>query len=129
MADQTFRDLFANIKIIKAGPDTRTINGIGGRLCGQISIPGSGKNYITALWFTVFFLPLFPVSIYLMKDTSAGAVFVGKSTFSDAFSAFGWKFLWLIVTAWIEGLAMCVALAALFALVFGMKYLIRQNLH
>lgn len=57
----------------------RTVNGIGTSTGGYVSISGAPGLGIVRKYFCVFFIPLIPLGLYVVKDwTGEGGVFLGR---------------------------------------------------
>lgn len=56
---------------LRKAPPMTTLNGVGTRLYGKYQAEGDG-SYIVTLWFTVLFLPIWPLSSYLVSKAQSG---------------------------------------------------------
>jgi len=71
---------FAGIERINKAPSLHTINGFGTTVYGRVPLQKDNQFYFTILYFTALFIPIFPISRYLVKDgDSGGWHFLGKS--------------------------------------------------
>jgi hypothetical protein len=74
---------FRSISKISSAPPLRTINGWGTTLYGRQPFEGDKEYYFSTLYFVGFFIPIFPITRYLVKDASPeGWTFLGKSPWS-----------------------------------------------
>src|SRR4051812_38480031 len=55
------------------------LNGCGGCLYGRSDEDPQSGTYVATEWFTMFWLPVFPLGRYRILDTGGGHVFVGKT--------------------------------------------------
>ncbi len=63
----------------------RTLNGFGTRVGGYLGIPGISNLGIVRKHFCIFFIPIIPLGLYLVKDwQGTGGVFLGKISSDDA---------------------------------------------
>ncbi|HEY6100594.1 MAG TPA: tetratricopeptide repeat protein, partial [Anaeromyxobacter sp.] len=69
------RRLFT-MPVVKA-PSLTTLNGIGSRLWGKSDAASDG-TYVTTLFFTVLFLPLWPIAQYLVRSDGNQYAFFGE---------------------------------------------------
>lgn len=71
---------FCSISKISSAPTLYTINGWGMKLYGRERFEGDRDYYFSTLYFVGFFIPIFPITRYLVKDASpSGWSFLGKS--------------------------------------------------
>lgn len=126
--NESIRVLLSRIERIDRAPVLRTVNGIGLRISGRILIPTVEKYYITAQWVTIFFIPIIPIKYYLVSAASeVGGTyhFAGSVRFSHLLEAYGARFWWLVLSAWLEGgaflLAFLIVLGAVFLLFAGVR--------
>ncbi len=91
---------YEDLKPIDSAPSPRTVNGIGTMLYGRRDFDSTTNSYIATLFFTVLFIPIFPIAAYRVIDAGGGYYrFLGKARLSRAaFAPLGlWAFLLLLV--------------------------------
>jgi len=80
VADEMAEEAYSGIEKIDAAPSLGTLNGVGFKLYGYEAFRGDKRFYFTILYFTVVFIPVFPISRYLVKDGEGGGWhFLGKT--------------------------------------------------
>jgi hypothetical protein len=69
LSDDTRADLLiASLKDVHKAPSLSRVNGSGGTLLGTMREPGLAPLVLRMYWFTFFFLPLFPIRVYLVQE-------------------------------------------------------------
>ena len=84
---------------IDKAPSLFTFNGIGTMLYGHRDYDSATKSYIATLYFTVLFIPIFPIAAYrVISESGRGYRFLGKARLSrTAFAPLVvWAFLLLL---------------------------------
>jgi hypothetical protein len=66
MDKDRIRDFVSASAPVERAPSLRSVNGIGARLIGTILLPGT-TLYIAGVWFTFFYVPLFPEGFYIVS--------------------------------------------------------------
>jgi hypothetical protein len=126
--DQAGSQLLASMAPLATAPTLRTVNGIGFRLSGSLSISGAPDRKISCYWFVLFFLPVIPVRLYVVSGpTNCQYTFYGSPSFGNVAKVYGNRGLWLYLSAWLEGGATLVAAAVVIALVVGLFSLFRHR--
>lgn len=95
---------YEDLKPIDSAPSLSTFNGIGTKLYGRRDYDATTNSYIATLFFTVLFIPIFPIAAYRVIDAGGGYYrFLGKARLSRA--AFIPLAIWafLLVLAMISG--------------------------
>lgn len=95
---------YEDLKPIDRAPSLQTVNGIGTMLYGRRSFDATTNSYIATLFFTVVFVPIFPIAAYRVIDAGGGMYrFLGKARLSRA--AFAAPVIWafLLLLAIISG--------------------------
>ncbi len=64
-------DLYLWLEPMRGAPSMHTVNGIGTRLYGTHKPDGHG-HYISILYVVVLFIPVFPLSAYVVQDADGG---------------------------------------------------------
>lgn len=70
---------FPDMTPITSPPSMHTMNGIGTMLYGRRDFDEETQTYVGTLWFTVFFIPILPVSAYRVADAGSGWYFIGRT--------------------------------------------------
>lgn len=71
---------FEGLEPIDSAPSLSTINGIGTTLYGKREFDPQTQSYIATLYFTFFFIPIFPIAAYRVIDAGGGSYrFLGKA--------------------------------------------------
>lgn len=84
---------------ISAPPDLGSLNGIGFTLLGKRDEDAQTGTYVATVYFTFFFLPLFPVKSYRVRPAQKGWYFLGRVKYGRA-QKIHWA-LFLVVCAWV----------------------------
>ncbi|HET9064844.1 MAG TPA: DnaJ domain-containing protein [Gemmatimonadales bacterium] len=75
--------MYGGITPIKAAPGLATINGVGTRLYGRRDPDPENNSHTATLFFTVLFVPVFPIACYRVIETGSGQWrFLGKMPWS-----------------------------------------------
>lgn len=94
-ADKDTR-MYGGITSLKSAPTLYTINGIGTTLYGERDVDPENGSYSTTLYFTILFIPIFPLGRYRVMRTGHGM----------------WRFLgklpWSSHEKWFAGIALAV---------------------
>jgi hypothetical protein len=73
------RLVLEGVKQIDSPPTMYTINGIGTRLYGKRNFDAQSQSYVATLYFTFFYVPIFPFSSYRVSDAGGNRYnFLGK---------------------------------------------------
>ncbi len=73
------------VEPIDRAPSLYTVRGIGTTLYGRRDFDSATKSYVATLYFTFFFIPIFPIAAYRVIDQGGGAYrFLGKVPLSRA---------------------------------------------
>lgn len=107
---------------IRSAPALFRINGVGPTLLGELRYPYVEPYYIAMQFFTFFFIPLFPLGFYVVKDGGGNSyVFIGKIRYADLrdyAGPEGMRSLWLSLlrqpSVWL-GMVLLVIIAAAIA--------------
>lgn len=110
-------------------PRLQTYNGCGTSLLGSYPLPASDTRVVTMACICALFLPIWPIGIYLVKETAHREYQVYGCLPIRAFvNIFGRAALRrLVVTAIAEGLLRLVLCAVVVAAVGGLFYLLRRR--
>jgi len=84
-AAQKEQERWGSLEHIHSAPSLGTFNGIGCCLYGREDFDSDSQSYITTLYFTVLFIPLFPISRYRVIDAGNRTYrFLGKLALSQS---------------------------------------------
>jgi hypothetical protein len=76
---------FPDMKPITRPPSLTTVSGFGGMLRGDRDHDAETGTYVKTLWFTFFFLPIFPMGAYRVANAPHGGwYFIGKVPLTPA---------------------------------------------
>lgn len=76
---------YEGVEPIDSAPSLSTVNGIGTMLYGRRDFDGTTNSYVSTLYFTFFFIPIFPIAAYRVVDAGANSYrFLGKVPLSRA---------------------------------------------
>jgi hypothetical protein len=71
---------YEGLQPLAAAPSLHTVNGIGTMLYGRRDADPENKSYVATLYFTVFYLPIFPLAAYRVINAGRNAYrFLGKA--------------------------------------------------
>ncbi len=115
-------DLQRIMQPVDRAPTLFRINGIGPTLIGRLRYPYMEPYYVSMQFFTLFFIPLFPLGFYVVKTGGGNSYyFVGQLRHADlrAFAGpEGMRRLWLSLlrhpTVWIGLVLLAFVVAGIF---------------
>ena len=112
----------SRIKRVEYAPPLRRVNGFGTALLGvQREIPGTAMR-IKGLWCTALFLPLFPVSFYLVTGDSTMYRFHGSVSVWSFIRLYRWRFITYYLTVVFESALYLAVFAAAVGIAGGLSY-------
>ncbi len=113
MSNEAVERLLGRMVKIEAAPTLRTVNGTGLTLAGTLLLPGIRDARIAGYWFTFLFLPLLPLRLYVVSGSYPGPYrFHGAIKFRHVYQAYGSRAVWLVASAWLQGIGMLVLFGA-----------------
>ena len=117
-----FAQLLNDISALPSGFSAgRTVNGIGTSIGGYIGIPGIPGLGIVRKYFCIFFIPVIPLGLYIVRDWhGSGGAFLGQISSDKASKYVNMKKLALATV--IGGIAMLIVFVGVLlvvAFIFG----------
>lgn len=78
--NQARERMYSGLEKINGAPSLRTINGFGFMLYGSTDPDPENGSYLSTYYFTVFFIPIFPICRYRVIRNGNSYSFLGKAT-------------------------------------------------
>ncbi len=95
---------------VKSAPKLATLNGVGARIYGASERNPQDGTYITTLYFTVLYIPIFPLGQYLVRKADRKRfAFFGKVPLSESLR--WWRKLWGVGLA-VAAVAIAIAVGS-----------------